>query len=213
MDRVQFLIDMLENDRDRFIENLSHINRQLNQRLYRIEKKYSNPKLSTSYFYAQNETGKQKPRYPTNINKLSNMSNDDLEDMLLKVDRKINSKTSSLKGLDEINEKRINESLNSVNNWIGKNALGSNGIERNEWIDFLDNYGGELLNSLDSEQIIEDYNDFVNSGNVSQEHFLETFKKYRSQNDKNPNKGNRISVDYGKVKRELNKINNEVEEQ
>lgn len=213
MDRVQFLIDMLENDRDRFIENLSHINRQLNQRLYRIEKKYSNPKLSTAYFYAQNETGKQKPRYPTNINKLSNMSNDDLEDMLLKVDRKINSKTSSLKGLDEINEKRINESLNSVNNWIGKNALGSNGIERNEWIDFLDNYGGELLNSLDSEQIIEDYNDFVNSGNVSQEQFLETFKKYRSQNDKNPNKGNRISVDYGKVKRELNKINNEVEEQ
>ena len=61
-------------NKDLIVDFVSQQAKQINQRFYRLEKVGKGK--DTAYYYAQQETGKDKPRYPTYKPTLENMSID-----------------------------------------------------------------------------------------------------------------------------------------
>lgn len=145
--------------------------KQVNQRFYRLEKKDRGLKES-AYRYAQAETNKEKPRYTTNINKISNMSEAELNEFMLSLRKKVNSPTSTFRGLKAVESKRIENAVYVLNK--------STGIDINEadFKDFLENGGGKLLNRyMDSTQLIKDWLD-KRKESITNKQFINTYNRY-----------------------------------
>lgn len=162
--------------------------KQINQRFYRLEKAGLSHD-SYAYEYASNLLGKAKPRYPTSLKKLQNMQRDELYKLALEINEKIASPTSAIRGVKAIQEKRIANSLK---------VLKEKGydIKREDFEEFINNGGDELLNYFESYQIIEDFYNNTQSGNVSVKEFIREFKRYK----------NIKRVDYTRVMRNLNRL-------
>lgn len=162
-------------DKDSIINKLIKMSKQVNQRFYRIEKKgLSND--SYGYERAQLETGKEKPRYSTSYNVLNEYPLQTLYEMGLQINIKIYSDTTTIKGIEGIQKKRIDEAVKALNDKGIK-------IGRKEFLDFIESGGAEFLNNkyLSSTQIIEDFEEITKDGNVSVKEFLREFKRYRKQ--------------------------------
>lgn len=145
--------------------------KQVNQRFYRLEKKEQGLKES-SYRYAQAETNKDKPRYTTNINKISSMSEAELTEFMLSLRKKVSSPTSTLRGLKTVEAKRIENAVYVINKSTGVN------IDEEDFRNFLDNGGGKLLNKyMDSTQLIKDWLDKSKQG-VTAKQFVKTYNRY-----------------------------------
>ena len=145
--------------------------KQVNQRFYRLEKKERGLKES-AYRYAQAETNKEKPRYTTNINKISNMSEADLTEFILSLRKKVISPTSTLRGLKTVEAKRIENAVYVINKSTGVT------IDEEDFRNFLDNGGGKLLNKyMDSTQLIKDWLDKSKQG-VTAKQFVNTYNRY-----------------------------------
>lgn len=145
--------------------------KQVNQRFYRLEKKDKGLRES-SYRYAQAETNKDKPRYTTNINKISSMSEAELNEFMLSLRKKVNSPTSTFRGLKAIENKRIENAVYIINKSTGID------IEEADFKDFLENGGGKLLNKyMDSTQLIKDWLDKSKQG-VTTKQFINTYNRY-----------------------------------
>lgn len=162
---------------------------QVNQRLYRLEKAGANK--DTAYRYAVQETGKEKPRYTTNINTLEKMSIQELFELGVQLNQKLVSRTSTLTGQKELERKRLemaSEALNRDNVDISANDIK----------EFVNSGGAELLNSkyLDSTQIIEDWNEYTKRGGVTTKEFIDAFNTYKDKE----------RFDYGDVIRRLDNI-------
>lgn len=156
-------------------KEIARMSRQLNQRFYRLEK--AGVGLNeTAYRYAQNETGKDKPRYTTSVNKLSKMNLNDLYRLGLELNKKIVSDTSSIKGLKRVEDRRINESVKAL-----KNTLGVKDIDEEKFKEFLMAGGSELMNSkyMDSNQVIDDWLVLTQNGNISTKEFIREFKRFK----------------------------------
>lgn len=145
--------------------------KQVNQRFYRLEKKERGLKES-AYRYAQVETNKDKPRYTTNINKISSMSDVELTEFMLSLRRKVSSPTSTLRGLKTVEAKRIENAVYVINKSTGV------AIDEEDFRNFLDNGGGKLLNKyMDSTQLIKDWLDKSKQG-VTAKQFVKTYNRY-----------------------------------
>ena len=145
--------------------------KQVNQRFYRLEKKERGLKES-AYRYAQFETNKDKPRYTTNINKISSMSDAELTEFMLSLRRKVSSPTSTLRGLKTVEAKRIENAVYVINKSTGV------AIDEEDFRNFLDNGGGKLLNKyMDSTQLIKDWLDKSKQG-VTVKQFVKTYNRY-----------------------------------
>lgn len=126
--------------------------KQLNQRFYRLEKAGKGID-DTAYYFAKYETGKEKPRYTTNLKTLESMSTEELLEQGLQVSEKLRSKTSTLTGLLEVENNRIEASISSLNDTLGME------MNKEDFLEFINGGGYEMLNSkyLDSYQVIEDW--------------------------------------------------------
>jgi hypothetical protein len=174
-------------------KEISRMARQVNQRLYRLEKK-GLQKDSYGYQRASLETGKEKPRYSVSENVLSNMGFQKLYELGLQLNVKIYSKTTTIRGVKEVQEERITKSIDVLESRTGLS------IERKTFEEFLKSGGGELLNNryLDSTQIIEDFYNTTKDTKVTVKEFIREFtrfKKIKSQR-----------VDYGRIKRNLKNL-------
>lgn len=173
-----------------FAKTIKQMATQVNQRFYRLEK--AGLAKDTAYRYAKQETGKEKPRYTTNLNKLENMSLEELFQLGVQLNQKLVSKTSTITGQAELEEKRVSMAIEE----LGK--AGVKDIDKNSFKNFLNSGGAELLNSkyLDSTQIIEDWNEYTRSGAISSKEFIEAFNKSKEKN----------KFDYGDVIRRLDNL-------
>lgn len=145
--------------------------KQVNQRFYRLEKKDRGLKES-AYRYAQAETNKEKPRYTTNINKISNMSEAELNEFMLSLRKKVSSSTSTFRGLKAVESKRIENAVYVLNKSTGID------IDEANFKDFLENGGGKLLNRyMDSTQLIKDWLD-KRKESITNKQFINTYNRY-----------------------------------
>lgn len=153
------------------VKEAQRLAKQVNQRFYRLEKKERGLK-EAAYRYAQAETNKDKPRYTTNINKISNMSEVKLNEFMLSLRKKVNSPTSTFRGLKAVESKRIENAVYVINKSTGVD------IDEEDFKDFLDNDGGKLLNKyMDSTQLIKDWLDKSKQG-VTAKQFITTYNRY-----------------------------------
>lgn len=178
--------------REVLINQVLKQNKQINQRYYRLEKA---GKQYSSYAYqtSQKELDTQsKPRYTTNKKVLENMSDKELLQMGLETSQKLFSKTSTIRGIEYVEENRVYRSYEKMLETFG---LNENDVNYEDYKKFLDDEGGELMNQYDSTELQEDFLKYTQEGNLSVKQFLREFKRYTVN-----------KVDFGRVRRSLNNI-------
>lgn len=165
------------------------MSKQINQRFYRLEKAGLSVD-SYAYQLASMQLGKERPRYTTSFNKLSELPFDTLYKQALEINEKIASNTSAITGVRATQEKRITNSLASLK------EMGYD-IDRDDFEQFLKIGGSQLIKEFGSEQIFEDFWSQTQEGVVTVKEFVREFKRYKSLE----------RVDYSKVLRNLKRIN------
>lgn len=153
------------------VKEAQRLAKQVNQRFYRLEKKSVGLRES-AYRYAQVETNKEKPRYTTNINKISSMSEAELTEFMLSLRKKVESPSSTIRGLRGVENRRIENSIYVLNKTLNID------INKDEYIDFIENGGGKLFNKyMDSKQLVKDWLDKRKQGITTKE-FIRTYSRY-----------------------------------
>lgn len=144
--------------------------KQLNQRLYRLEKKGIG-RHEAAYVFAQEYTGKEKPRYDVNLERIKEMSLNELYQYGLELNAGLTAESSTIKGVMSIQEKRSLARVKALE------KRGIKNIDRDEFDEFLRNGGGEFLNSvkkyLSSDQVIEMWRDY--NGQLETQEFIDAF--------------------------------------
>ena len=153
------------------VKEAQRLAKQVNQRFYRLEKKEKGLN-EASYRYAQAETNKTKPRYTTNVDKIGNMSEAELNEFMLSLRKKVSSQSSSLRGLKAIANRRIDNSVYVLNKELGLN------IDKEDLLNFINAGGGSTLSMYaDSKQLIKDWVDKLKKG-VTTKEFIKTYNRY-----------------------------------
>lgn len=161
---------------------------RLNQRFYVLEKK-AKTKLSYAYQLAIRETGLEKPRYTHSKRKLQEMTTKELFELSREITFKLESKSTTLRGIIEQEENRIKSSFDKIQ------GMGYTSIKYNDFKEFLIAGGGKFLNSLDSQQLIEDFDlALKNKGGINE--FINALNEYTVNK----------TTDYIKFKRELKNV-------
>lgn len=176
-----------------YVDLALKLNRQINQRFYRLEKAGVGIN-DTAYRYAQNETGKEKPRYTTSRNVLNKMSLDELWSNLVFVNHKLKSETSTISGVKKLAKKRVERALEVLSEDIDDIAI----IDRDSFSAFLENGGGDILNSryYDSTQLIDDWLDATVNTRISNKEFLREIKRFKD----------RDTFNYAKFKKNVKRL-------
>ena len=172
MEKLKLLFKM--QNKKELAKEVKQMAKQINQRFYRLEKQ-DLQNDSYAYQLSKKETGKTKPRYTQSLNKLEDKPLDTLYQESMDIFSKLFSKTSKIRGVKEIQEKRINKGIENLEFSAGIK------IDKNDFKEFLELGGGEFLNSkyFDSTQIIEDFVDATKDGNISIKEFLREFKRFK----------------------------------
>lgn len=158
--------------------------KQINQRLYRIEK---HGLSKSSYAYRRTIEEEGKPRYTTSLNKLNQMSRNELLQQAYDIQSKLSSTTSTIRGTKVLNEKRINKGLEALRNEINRTRDDIE-INKDDFKEFLELGLGEILNNkfYDSTQVIEDWQDSIKKG-ISTEQFIKSYNEYVQQEEESFN--------------------------
>lgn len=172
MEKLKLLFKM--QNKKELAKEVKQMSKQINQRFYRLEKQGLETD-SYAYKLSKKETGKTKPRYTESLNKLEDKPLDTLYQESMDIFSKLFSKSSKIRGVKEIQEKRINKAIENLEFSAGVK------IDKNDFKQFLELGGGEFLNSkyLDSTQIIEDFVETTKDGNISIKEFLREFKRFK----------------------------------
>lgn len=154
--------------------------KQINQRLYRIEK---HGLSKSSYAYRRTIEEEDKPRYTTSLNKLNKMTRQELVQQAYNIQSKLSSTTSTIRGIKALNEKRISLGLEALRNEINKTREDIE-INEDDFKKFLEQGGGEILNNkfYDSTQVIEDWQDSIKK-RISTEQFISSYNEYVQQEE------------------------------
>lgn len=149
--------------------------KQINQRLYRIEKAGLS---KSSYAYRRTIEEEDKPRYTTSLNKLNKMSRQELVQQAYNIQSKLSSTTSTIRGIKDLNERRIFKGLDALREEINRTRDDIE-IDVQDFKKFLEQGGGEILNNkfYDSTQVIEDWQDNIKKG-ISTEQFVNCYNEY-----------------------------------
>lgn len=149
--------------------------KQINQRLYRIEKTGLS---KSSYAYRRTIEEEDKPRYTTSLNKLNKMSRQELVQQAYNIQSKLSSTTSTIRGTKALNERRIFKGLDALREEINRTRDDIE-IDVEDFKNFLEQGGGEILNNkfYDSTQVIEDWQDNIKKG-ISTEQFINSYNEY-----------------------------------
>lgn len=154
--------------------------KQINQRLYRIEKAGLS---KSSYAYRRTIEEEDKPRYTTSLNKLNKMSRQELVQQAYNIQSKLSSTTSTIRGTKALNERRIFKGLDALREEINRTRDDIE-IDEQDFKKFLEQGGGEILNNkfYDSTQVIEDWQDNIKKG-ISTEQFVNSYNEYVEQEE------------------------------
>lgn len=154
--------------------------KQINQRLYRIEKAGLS---KSSYAYRRTIEEEDKPRYTTSLNKLNKMSRQELVQQAYNIQSKLSSTTSTIRGTKALNERRIFKGLDALREEINRTRDDIE-IDEQDFKNFLEQGGGEILNNkfYDSTQVIEDWQDNIKKG-ISTEQFVNSYNEYVEQEE------------------------------
>lgn len=154
--------------------------KQINQRLYRIEKAGLS---KSSYAYRRTIEEESKPRYTTSLNKLNKMSRQELVQQAYNIQSKLSSTTSTIRGTKALNERRIFKGLDALREEIARTRDDIE-IDEQDFKKFLEQGGGEILNNkfYDSTQVIEDWQDNIKKG-ISTEQFVNSYNEYVEQEE------------------------------
>lgn len=149
--------------------------KQINQRLYRIEKAGLS---KSSYAYRRTIEEEDKPRYTTSLNKLNKMSRQELVQQAYNIQSKLSSTTSTIRGTKALNERRIFKGLDALREEINRTRDDIE-IDIQDFKNFLEQGGGEILNNkfYDSTQVIEDWQDNIKKG-ISTKQFVNSYNEY-----------------------------------
>lgn len=172
----QDIINMSKKEsHEAFAEFVADRARQLNQRFYRLEKAGVGIN-DTAYRFAAIETGKEKPRFSTSANYYSKMSAAELEHEMIKINKKLTSDTSTIRGIKRVTDARLSGSAKALSDRLGRN------VTEDEVKRFTESGGDELLNNsmLDSSQVFDDWLD-NNVYGVTVDEFAEAFKTSKSK--------------------------------
>lgn len=154
--------------------------KQINQRLYRIEKSGLS---KSSYAYRRTIEEEEKPRYTTSLNKLNKMTRQELVQQAYNIQSKLSSTTSTIRGTKGLNERRVSKGLNALREEINRYRDDIE-IDEHDFKKFLEQGGGEILNNkfYDSTQVIEDWQDNIKKG-ISTDQFIKAYNEYSQQED------------------------------
>ena len=178
-------------NKELIIDFVSQQARQINQRFYRLEK--AGKAKDTAYFYASKETGMDKPRYPTYRPTLEKMSTEELLDLAIDINNKLISKTSTISGQKEVNERRLENSMEELH--IEKD-------KKEVFRQFIEDGGGKTLQRyhkyLDSTTFFEMWENSYDRG-ITNDDFLNEFNQYLHKIER---------LDVGKIRRRLKNLGN-----
>lgn len=183
-------------DRNELLKKVQKQNKQLNKRFELLEEKGIGLNES-AYRYSQAELGEDTPRFETKLSELKNLSNKELRDLDKSVNRKLISKSSTIRGVEEIQDKRISNAVYSLNKSL--NLEGKKAITEKSFKAFINKGGGDLLNksTLSSTQIVEDWLEYTRKG-IKKQDFINLFNQYELKHTNKKGK-----VDYGKLRNEF----------
>ena len=158
--------------------------KQINQRLYRIEKQGLE---KSSYAYKRTLEEEGKARYTTSLNVLNKMTRNELIQQAYDIQSKLSSKTSKIREVKRLNEYKLNRSLEELNKEL-KEVRGDIEIDKNDLRKFIEQGGGEIFNNrfYQSNQVSEDWQDALKNG-ISTEEFIGAYNEYMSQEEKSFN--------------------------
>ncbi len=178
-----------------FAKEIQRMSRQINQRFYRLEK--AGVKPDTAYRYAQRETGKEKPRYIVSLNKIKDMTLQEMYETAIEINMKLVSPTTTFRGLRKLEKKRTSKGLKSLIDEMGGE------VSEEDFTNFLNNGGGELLNRkwLDSYQVYDDWQNAIKQGLTTNE-FIRSYKA----EEKKQIKDAELEFDYGQARRRIRGI-------
>lgn len=151
-ERTNRIIEMKRaGDKEALAREVRLMNKRLNERFRQIEKRNKHPEKTTGYMYAQRELGMDKPRYTESLKKIMQEDIDRLYENALGVSRKLGSKSTSLVGLQYINENRVQGALDGI-----KKELGIDIEDSPEFRRFLEENVNEMIdNNIGSDVIFE----------------------------------------------------------
>ena len=177
---------------DLLVETVQKMAARVNQRFYRLEKKGVGLG-ENAYRYAQQETGKTKPRYTESVNKLRSMSINDLYELALQINKKLVTPTSTIRGTQRLIDKRLEQSSRN---------LRDRGIDvsADDVKALIDAGGDEFLNDklrFGSDQILLDYEQYVLKGKVTLKEFVSGLDEYKRK----------TRMKYSTVQRKFKKLN------
>ena len=166
-------------DTGALVKEVMRLGKIINQRFYRLEKA-GIAKQSYAYQVAQGETGRDKPRYMINADKLKNMDRLDLYRLYRQMYAKYSSHTSKEAELKKIVEEKLEESYQAAQ-YIARSAGLDIEINKDDYIKFLELMGSEYLNStyLYSEQLIEDFIMYTQVDNLTVKEFVREYKRFK----------------------------------
>lgn len=179
-ERTNRIIEMKRaGDKEALASEVRLMNKRLNERFRQIERKNKHPERTTGYMYAQRELGTEKPRYTESLKKIMETDINTLYEQALGVSRKLGSKSTSLSGLNYINENRVQGAIKGI-----KKNLGIDIEDSKEFRRFLEENVNEMIdNNIGSDVIFELF-----SMAVHKEKGIETldkmWKEYQSRGER-----------------------------
>lgn len=179
-ERSNRIIEMKKaGDKEALAREVRLMNKRLNERFRQIEKRNKHPEKTTGYMYAQRELGSERPRYTESMKKIMEEDINTLYEQALGVSRKLGSKSTSLSGLEYINENRVQGAIEGI-----KKNLGIDIEDSPEFRRFLEENVNEMIdNNIGSDVIFEMF-----SMAMHKEKGLETldkmWKEYKSRGER-----------------------------
>ena len=188
------------NNRSGLIDATYHMARQLDQRYYRMEKK-GIADQSVAYRRSQKDLGKDKPRYNYNIQKLEGKSNAELYKYAMELNLRLQNNDSSVSKLKKKKKEANEKTLEKI---LGGDATP---LEKKSWQNFMALGGDKVLKNqfYGSENIVDDWQKWVNSGLMSNKEFLREFKRFKKINEDTGGKARKNLENLAKRKMERKK--------
>lgn len=183
-------------NREELVNDIQRNAKKLNKRFERLEELGIGLNES-AYRYSQAELNQDTPRFEYRKKELNKLSNQDLRELDRSIEKKLESKSSTISGIKEINEKRISNAVYSLNKKLG--LEGKEAITEKSFKAFIETGGSDLLNNpkLSSTQVIEDWLDLTKKG-IKKNDFIKLFNEYSKKHTTNKGK-----INLGKIRKEF----------
>lgn len=205
-DKKQTLLKLYKNNDEKALASeIAKMSKQLNRRFLNLERKGVGLN-ENAYRYAQQETGRDRPRYSESPKlwekNIALYGAERVLDAALNINIKLVSNSSLVTGVEALSSKRIHNAVEKLKKFMPEGLKKE--LDEEDFLSFIKSGGSKLLNSkyLSSSQVIEDFLRFSKRGNgeLSNKEFIDSYIDYL--------KNNLEDLDMLELRRELRKKNN-----